>query len=82
MHWFSEFIYSSSILFSCFQKADLKNAIFLFFFPYIFRYFVGIETLEIFLAWEKNSYQADALAISKYSLPLHQQKTVLLIATA
>lgn len=31
---------------------------------------------------KKNSYQADAVAISKYSLLLHQQKTVLLIATA
>lgn len=51
---------------------------------YIFWYFVGIlfEALKIFPVWEKNSYQADALAISKYSLSLHQQKPVLLIATA
>lgn len=51
---------------------------------YISGYFVGIlfEALEIFPVWGKNSYQADALAISKYSLSLPQQKTVLLIATA
>lgn len=40
------------------------------------------ETLENFPFWEKNNYQADALAISKYSLQLHQKKTVPLIATA
>ena len=81
--FFAGCTYSSSIPFGCFEK---KKKIFkthrMFFVKT--SSFLGIlfETLEIFPVWEKNSYQADALAISKYSLPLRQQKTVLFIAAA
>lgn len=37
---------------------------------------------KLFQLGKKNSYQADVVVIPKYSLLLHQQKTVLLIATS